>query len=253
MKHHRATRGDIRRLLLTDIISELHTRSRGKYGRRRIRAALAIERDLIVNMRLIVKIMRDLQIVGLPHQKKGKRNLVNVATYEDRVNRDFQAVETNSLWLTDITEHPTREGKIYCCAVLDLFSRKIVGWAIDRHCETTLVNDALSMAASSRTTSPSTIIHSDHGSQFTSWRFSENVRRFNLLGSMGTIGNCYDNSPMESFWGTMQIELLDRQKWTTNVELSVAIADYIVNFYNKERRHSSLKYLTPQEFEVLSS
>ena len=197
--------------------------------------------------------MQNLQIEDLPHHKKGKRSLVNVATYEDRVNRDFQAVESNSLWLTDITAHPTREGKIYCCAVLDLFSRKIVGWSIDRRCEATLVNDALSMAASSRTTSPSTIIHSDHSSQFTSWRFSENVRRFNLLGSMGTIGDCYDNSPMESFWGTMQIELLDRQKWTTNVELSVAIADYIVNFYNKERRHSSLKYLTPQEFEALSS
>ena len=76
--------------------------------------------------------MQDLQIVGLPHQKKGKKNLVNVATYEDRVNRDFQAVESNSLWLTDITEHPTREGKIYCCAVLDLFSSKIVGWSVVR-------------------------------------------------------------------------------------------------------------------------
>ena len=149
--------------------------------------------------------------------------------------------------------YPTREGKIYCCAVLAPFSRKIVGWSIDRRCEATLVNDALSMAASSRTTSPSTIIHSDHGSQFTSWNFSENVRRFDLLGSMGTTGDCYDNSPMESFWGTMQIELLNRQKWTTNVELSVAMADYIVNFYNQERRHSSLKYLTPQEFEALSS
>jgi len=90
-------------------------------------------------------------------------------------------------------------------------------------------------------------------SQYTSWSFSENVRRFDLLGSMGTVGDCYANSPMESFWGTTQIELLDRQKWATNVELSVAIADFIVNFYNQERRHSSLKYLTPQEFEALSS
>ena len=103
MKHHRATRVAIRRLLLTDIISELRTRSRGTYGRRRIRAALAIERDLIVNMKLVVKNMWDPQIVGLPRQKKGKRNLVNAATYENRVNSDFQAVESNSLWLTDFT------------------------------------------------------------------------------------------------------------------------------------------------------
>ena len=92
------------------------------------------------------------------------------------------------------TEHPTREGKVYCCVVLDLFSRKVVGWAIHRRCDATLVNDALSMAAGTRITSPETVIHSDHGSQFTSWAFSENVRRLGLLGSMGTVGDCYDNA-----------------------------------------------------------
>ena len=97
------------------------------------------------------------------------------------------------------TEHPTREGKVYCCVVLDLYSRKVVGWAIDRRCEAVLVNDALSKAAGTRITSPATVIHSDHGVQFTSWAFSENVRRLGLLGSMGTVGDCYDNAPMESF------------------------------------------------------
>jgi putative transposase len=149
------------------------------------------------------------------------------------------------------TEHPTREGKVYCCAVLDLFSRKVVGWAIDRRYEATLVNDALSMAAETRSPSLGSVIHSDHGTQFTSWAFTENVRRLGLLGSMGTVGDCYDNAPMESFWGSMQIELLNRQKWFTVVELSTAMADYIENFYNPARRHSSISYLTPDECEAL--
>jgi putative transposase len=135
--------------------------------------------------------------------------------------------------------------------VLDLFSRKVVGWAIDRNCEAPLVNDALSMAARERAHSLATVIHSDHGSQFTSWAFTENIRRLGILGSMGTVGDCYDNAPMESFWGSMQIELLNRQKWRTVVELSSAMADYIEDFYNSTRRHSSINYLTPNEYEDL--
>jgi transposase InsO family protein len=136
---------------------------------------------------------------------------------------------------------------------LDLFSRKVVGWAIDRRCDANLVNDALSIAAGTRVTSPATVIHSDHGSQFTSWAFSENVRRLGLLGSMGTVGDCYDNAPMESFWGSMQIELLNRQKWKTVLELPSAMAEWIETFYNPLRRHSSLGYLTPNEYEALHS
>ena len=146
---------------------------------------------------------------------------------------------------------PDREGKIYCCAVLDLYSRKVVGWAIDRRCKAALVLDAINKAGASRPTSPATVIHSDHGSQFTSWAFTEDVRRMGLLSSMGTVGDCYDNAPMESFWGSMQIELLNRQRWVTINELSSAIVDYIENFYNPARRHSSLDYLTPDEFEEL--
>jgi transposase InsO family protein len=244
---------DVRRMLLADTITELHVASRGTYGMRRIRAALSFERGLVVNPKLIRRVMHEQGLTGLPTRKKGKRNLVNVATHEDLVNRKFTAPVANWLWLTDITEHKTREGTLYCCAVLDLYSRRVVGWAIDRRNEATLVNDALTMAATSRGTSPNTILHSDHGSQFTSWSFTANLKHHQLLGSMGTVGDCFDNAPMESFWGSMQIELLNRQKWMTYVELSVAMADYIVNFYNQQRRHSSLDYHTPDEFEALPS
>ena len=251
MKFHQPCTREIRHLLLADLIADIHARSRGTYGMLRIRAALEIEQGIIVNKKLVWKIMRQLGLQGLPGPKKGIKNLVNVATEEDLVQRKFVARGPNELWLTDITEHPTREGKVYCCAVLDLFSRKVVGWAIDRRYEATLVNDALSMAAKTRPPSLGSVIHSDHGTQFTSWAFTENVRRLGLLGSMGTVGDCYDNAPMESFWGSMQIELLNRQKWFTVVELSTAMADYIENFYNPARRHSSISYLTPDECEAL--
>ena len=253
IKHHRPTDREIRRVLLADAIAEIHERSRGTYGMLRVRAALEIEHGLIVNKKLVWKIMRELGLKGLPGPRKGIKNLKNTPTCEDLVERCFTASAPNQLWLTDITEHPTSEGKLYCCAVLDLCSRKVVGWSIDRRCEAVLVNDALAKAAASRPTSPGTIIHSDHGSQFTSWAFTENVRRLGLVGSMGTVGDCYDNAPMESFWGSMQIELFNRKRWRTNIELAVAIADYIEHFYNPARRHSALGYLTPNEYEDLHS
>lgn len=107
------------------------------------------------------------------------------------------------------------------------------------------------MTSESRMTNPGTIIYSDNGPQFTSWRFSETIRQRGLLGSMGTVGDGYDNSPMESFGGSMQIELLDRRMWTTVAGTSMAMANYIENFHNEARRHSSLEYLTPNEFELL--
>ena len=155
----------IRRLLLSGLVADIHKRSRGTYGMLRIRAALMREQDMVVNKKLILSIMRELGIKGLPGPKRRKKNLVNEATEEDLVQRNFTVDRPNVLWLTDITEHPTREGKVYCCVVLDAFSRRVVGWAIDRRCETALVNDALMMASESRPTGPASIIHSDHGSQ----------------------------------------------------------------------------------------
>ena len=151
--------------MLADAIADIHARSRGTYGILRIRAALEIEQGLIVNTKLVKKIMRQLGIHGLPGPRKGVKNLKNAPTCEDLVQRNFKAEAPNELWLTDITEHETQEGKLYCCVVLDMYSRKVVGWAIDRRCEAVLVNDALAKAGASRPTSPSTVIHSDHGSQ----------------------------------------------------------------------------------------
>jgi transposase InsO family protein len=176
----------IRRLLLSGLVADIHKRSRGTYGMLRIRAALMREQDMVVNKKLILSIVRELGIKGLPGPKKRKKNLVNEATEEDLVQRNFTVDAPNVLWLTDITEHPTREGKVYCCVVLDAFSRRVVGWAIDRRCETALVNDALMMASESRPTGPASIIHSDHGRQFTSWGFSELIR---TKGSAGLDGH----------------------------------------------------------------
>ena len=127
----------MRRLLLSDVVKELHVASRSTYGVRRLQAALWHERGLIVNRKLIRRIMNEQGLSGLPMKKKGRRNLVNVATLEDLVNRNFTAPSPNSLWLSDITEHKTREGTLYCCVVLDMYSRRVVGWAIDCRNEAT--------------------------------------------------------------------------------------------------------------------
>ena len=155
MKFGHPSDREIRRLLLSDAIAEIHARSRGTYGMLRIRATLEIEQGLIVNKKLVWKIMRELGLQGLPGPKKGVKNLKNIATAEDLVQRSFVATRPNELWLTDITEHPTGEGRIYCCVVLDLFSRKVVGWAIDRRCESALVIDAINKAKDSR---PATLV-----------------------------------------------------------------------------------------------
>ena len=149
------------------------------------------------------------------------------------------------MWVTDITEHPTREGKVYCAAVLDAFSRRIVGWSIDSRQDSTLVVNALDMAIRNRRPEPGGIVHADHGVQFTSWAFGEKIRSAGLLPSFGTVGDGLDNAMMESFWSSMQIELLNRKKWKTRTELANAIFDYIEIFHNRQRRHSALEYKDP--------
>ena len=237
----------IRRRDIARQVLEVHAESRNSYGVRRVRAELIYGRQIRASHKFVWKVMQETGITGLPNRKK-YRSKANLATSSDLLNRNFDHGEINKVWATDITQHWTGEGFLYCAAVLDTHSRKIVGWSIDSSQTSQLVTDALEMAIRSRKPQ-GTIIHSDHGSQFVSWAFSQKIREAGLSPSMGTIGDGYDNAPIESFWGKMQTELLDTQKWSTRQELAAAIFNYIEVFHNRQRRHSSLSYLTPVEYE----
>lgn len=241
----------LRRAWLTDVIAEIHVRSRRTYGWRRIRAELADTYGQVVNKKLIRAIMGELAIAGLPNRRRAKLSPAHRATTNDLVNRNFARQGPNQLWLTDITEHPTREGKLYCCVVLDAWSRRIVGWSLDRRPTAAMVNSALGMAVEARLPRRGTLIHSDHGSQYTSWTFSQRVRSAGLAHSLGSVGDAYDNAVVESFWARMQTELLNTRKWQTRMELSAEIFDWIEVFYNRTRRHSGLGMLAPIAYEKL--
>lgn len=241
----------LRRQWLTGLIREIHLASRGTYGYRRVHAELTMAMNVQVSSRLVSVLMTQAGIYGLPGPARVKR-LRGVVTSDDLVNRKFHRLRPNELWVTDITEHPTREGKVFCAAVLDAFSRRIVGWSIDSRQDTTLVINALDMAVRNRRPGPGGIVHADHGVQFTSWAFGETIRSAGLMPSFGSVGDGLDNAMMESFWSSMQTELLNRKKWKTRLELSNAIFEYIEIFYNRQRRHSALGYRTPIEHELLS-
>jgi putative transposase len=236
---------------VADTITEIHLRSRGTYGRRRGRAALLADDDMNVDLELVKSIMTEHGLYGLPRPGRRLPDLIRVATPADLVNRQFSATRPNELWCTDITEHPARDGKVYCCAILDCFSRMIVARTFSTTADTALVDNAVNMAVANRNRSGSTVLPAGHGSQFTSWSFGENIRGWGLLASFGTVGDCFDNAAMESFWARMQVELLNTCKWATTLELAAAMADYIDNFYNVERRHSYLGNISPTEFETL--
>jgi putative transposase len=241
----------IRHAWLTDLITQIHTESRGIYGGRRIHAELTLGRGITVGHGQIELLMRHAGLQGVTGRPRWKRiKPDNIAS--DRVGRDFARAAPNQLWVTDITEHPTREGKVYCCVVLDTYSRRVVGWSIDSSPTAALVTNALGMAIDTRignTTTAGTIIHSDQGAQFASWAFTDRAKASGLVPSMGTVGDCYDNSMIESFWSRMQVELLDRQRWKTRIELANAIFDYLEIWHNRRRRHSQLGMLTPIAFE----
>jgi putative transposase len=235
---------------LAKLIAEIHAESRGTYGWPRVHAGLVLGKGETVNRKRAARLMRRAGLQGIC-RRKGRKNLVNAATEEDLVHRQFHVDALDRLWLTDITGHPTAGGKLYCAAVMDACSRRIIGWSIDVSQKTGLVIDALGMAILRRhPEARDTILHSDHGTQYTSWAFGRRLREAGLLGSMGTAGDCYDNSMMESFWGTMQLELLDRKKWKTRKDLANAIFEWIECWYNSKRRHSSIGMLSPAEYET---
>lgn len=244
--------------LLLKQIREIHERSRGTYGSPRVHAELTLGLGLPVNLKRVARLMREAGIQGLYRRRRHGCTVrdPDAQASADLVNRQFTVEAPNRLWITDITEHPTVEGKVYCAAVMDAYSRLIVGWSIAGHMRTELVTDALGMAIVRRQPVKSagdrrTILHSDHGSQYTSWAFGQRLQKADLLASMGTVGDCYDNAMMESFWGTMQLELLDSRTWQTREELANAIFEWIECWYNPNRRHSSIGMHSPITFETL--
>ena len=238
----------VRHAWLTDLIREVHLNSRGTYGARRVHAELTLGHGLVVGHNAVEMLMHRAGIQGITGRPRFRR-VANVATANDLVERQFRRDDPDRLWVTDITEHPTREGKIYCAVVLDVFSRRVVGWSIDASATAALVTHALGMAINQRQPER-TVIHSDQGTQFTSWAFTRRAIDSGLLPSMGSVGDCYDNAVIESFWSRMQVELLDRKRWRTRVELANAIFEYLEIFHNRQRRHSALGMLTPVEFET---
>ena len=248
-KAHSPTPRSIRHAWLTDLIVAIHDRSRGTYGAPRVHAELVDHYGVTVGHNTVSLLMRRAQIAGLPVPGRRGKKTPPGSDFRDLVRRDFARDALGQLWVTDITEHPTREGKLFCCVVLDAHSRKVVGWAIDSSARAELATNALGMAIESRHHHQATIIHADHGPQFTSWAFSERIRLAGLLPSLGTVGDAYDNAMIESFWARLQVELLNRRKWRTRVELANAIFEYIEGFYNRNRRHTSLGGISPIEFE----
>ncbi len=239
----------VRHVWLTDLIRRAHFASRGTYGIRRVHAELTLGQGVAVGHQAVELLMRRAGIQGISGRPKFRR-VPGVITAADRVERQFHRDNPDELWVTDVTEHPTREGKVYCAVVLDAWSRRVIGWSIDGSPSTALVTNALGMAIDQRRPATSTVIHSDQGTQFTSWAFTRRAVDSGLLPSMGSVGDCFDNAVMEAFWSRMQVELLDRKRWSTRVELANAMFEYLEIFHNRQRRHSSLGMLTPVEFEA---
>lgn len=236
---------------LTRIIIKIHEASRGTYGVPRVHAELVMGQGIRCSRNRVARLMSRAGLQGV-HRRR-----LHGITHRDRskepspdlVKRQFTSECPDQLWVADMTEHPTAEGKVYLSAVIDIFSRKVVGWSMGDRPLADLVVGAVNMAVWNRQPNPGLIHHSDHGAQYTSLVMGRTLREAGILGSMGTVGDALDNAVAESFFATLQTELLNRHTWSTRQELMSAIFDYVEAFYNRRRRHSTLGYLSPDEFE----
>lgn len=238
---------------LTERIREIHAESRQTYGAPRIHAELAFEGTRVGKKR-VARLMREAGITGLFKVRRGKTTIrvPGVRTAPDLVDRDFLAAGPNELWCADITYVRTWEGWLYLAAVMDVYSRKIVGWAMDNHMRAELVVDALEMAVANRQPDPGLIHHSDQGAQYTALIVNRRCKLAGISMSMGSKGCAYDNAVAESFFGSLKKDLIYRQSWPDRAEARAAIFDYIEVFYNRKRRHSTLGMLSPEEFEIIN-
>ena len=212
----------------------------------------AAEAGEVMSERTAWRICRDNQwwsVFGKKRAKNGKRP--GPPVHDDLVKRDFSADDVNELWLTDITEHWTDEGKLYLCAIKDVFSGRIVGYSISDRMKARLAVNALDNAISRRRDAAGCIVHSDRGSQFRSRKFVHALNRHHLIGSMGQVGAGGDNAAMESFFALLQKNVLDRKRWRTREELRIAIITWIQRTYHRRRRQARLGRLTPIEYETI--
>jgi len=238
---------------LTAKIRAIHTMSRHSYGSPRVWAELRLGEGIRCSRKRVERLMRAAGIQGL-HRRKFHgctRRDPDATPSDDLVNRNFVVEGPDRLWVSDITEHATAEGKVYVAVVVDAWSRRVIGWSIADHIRAELVVDALQMATwRRRPPAGQAIFHSDHGSQYTSWAFGRRLRGAGILGSMGSIGDAYDNAMAESFFSTLQRELLDQHRWATRRQLALAVFEWIEGWYNPRRRHSSIGNLSPIDYEA---
>jgi putative transposase len=238
---------------LGELIVKVHEQSFGTYGWRRVTAELRLGLGRQVNHKRVARLMRERGLQGVTRRRRGNGCTRSKATdprSDDLVHRQFRPAGPDRLWVQDVTQHRTGEGWVYLAVVIDAWSRRVVGWSIADHMRAELVADAIDMATWRRRPPVGAIAHSDHGSNYCSWVFGQRLRTAGLLGSMGTVGDALDNAVAESFFASLQCELLDRHPWPTRAGLARAMFAWIETFYNPTRRHSTLGYLSPVDFET---
>ena len=234
---------------LLALIRSIHERSRGTYGAPRIHAELVASGTPISRKR-VARLMREAGLQGASRRRWATTTVRDkkVRPAPDLVERNFSAEGRDRLWVADITYIPTWAGFLYLAVVMDAWSRRVVGWSMANHLRTELVLDALNMALKQRR--PEAVIHhSDQGTQYTSIAFGARCREAGVRPSMGSVGDCFDNAMCESFFATLECELLDRHRFKNQEEARRAIFEFLEGWYNLHRRHSSLGYLSPAEFE----
>ncbi len=232
-------------------IRAAHELSRGTYGSPRVHAELRLGMGIRCGRKRVERLMRHAGLTGISRRRwRGcTRRNPKATPSDDLVERNFTVDGPDRLWVADITQHRTAQGWLYGAFVIDAWSRRVLGWALGDDCRTDLVVDALQMALWRRQGADGCVHHSDHGCQYTSWAFGHRLRQAGLLSSMGSVGDAYDNALAESFFASLQTELLDRRTWSTRNELAQAIFEYVEAFYNPIRRHSSLGMLAPNDYE----
>ena len=234
---------------LLERVKDIHKRSRNTYGMPRVHDEPA-EQGIHVGGKRVARLMR---VAGLQGVSRRKWVCTTVRDRDarpapDLVQRHFAAQAPDALWVADITYVPTWTGFLYLAVVLDAFSRRVVGWAMQNHLRSELVLQALEMAYGQRR--PGDVVHhSDQGTQYTSIAFGMRCQQMGVRPSMGSVGDCFDNAMAESFFATLECELLDRRRFKTQAEAEIAVFDFIEGWYNPQRRHSALGYLSPMQYE----